>query len=540
MENKILVADDSPTIQKVISITLANKDYELDSAQSEDELHEKIEANNYGLVLLDYNLSDTATGVDLAKQIKDRNSSTLVMAMLGTFDSIEDSELDEAGFSDKIVKPFESSKFIQKIENLFNTAEDSTSIDKDIFESEEEGEEETLENTDSFDSDDWSIDGPSVIEEEEGDDLASENEDDSANPLATEMAGWGMSVPEVIGSSEENETQLPPSIEPTESVSFSATEISEDEASDAVGTMSGATNSQTDEFFSLEEGPADNSVEEDLEFSSSSEDISSGENFDHDITQEIRLPDELKDLRDNEEEVTFPEEDDLGYPDMSSSKSSDEDPSRRPQLTSLEELEPGGDEGDDNLDTTDPQIIIGPSEDSPDLINAINDDISPDDFWAADMEDDSPDSFELAQSEPEEENSPISLGDEEEEDFSVDQHASLEDAPKTTELDDTSKATLEALSNINDIGPKLEKESNNIGPTLEKVDEDSLAQRIKTEILNELKPLIKDMVKEALEEANNETVEKVAWEVIPDLAENLIRKEVKELSQKVIDKHSLS
>ncbi len=536
MENKILVADDSPTIQKVISITLANKDYELDSAQSEDELHDKLAANEYGLVLLDYNLSDTATGIDLAKQIREANSSTLVMAMLGTFDSIEDSELEEAGFADKIVKPFESSKFIQKIENLFNAPEEIESMDSDIFTSDDDHSEEVVEEeSESFDSDEWSIDGPSVIDEDDSSvDLESEDNKSTGNLLAAEMAGWGMSVPEVIGSDQSTEEEgiLPPTIGPTESVSFTDDEEVQDDV------------------FSLEETPDDTSVEDDLEFASVNEEevVSEEQVIDPDLTQEIKIPEELRNFAadNSEEEISFPEEDDLDYPDMSDDaedQEGDEEEGRHPQLTSLDELDTMDEEEDgEDLDTTDPQIIIGPSEDSPDLVNAINDDISPDDFWAADVDDDAlitseSDEFKEAETQ---EVSMIALGDEEEEDFSVDEHASIDDTPKTSELSETSKATLEALSNINDIGPKLESESGDVGPKLERVDTESLAQRIKTELLNELKPLIKEMVKEALIEANSEAVEKVAWEVIPDLAENLIRKEVKELSQKVIDKHSLS
>ncbi len=545
MENKILVADDSPTIQKVISITLANKDYKLDSAHSEDELHEKLGANEYGLVLLDYNLSDTATGVDLAKQIKESNSNTLVMAMLGTFDSIEDSELEGAGFSDKIVKPFESSKFIQKIENLFNSSEEEV-IEKDIFDTDDEDTTKNDENTDSFDSDEWSIDGPNVIEEDEDSELLDHSEDNTGNPLAAEMAGWGMSVPEVIGATEEEESLFPPSIEPTESVSFSDTDIDTDDVDkdEGLDDLDDSSESSEDEVFSLEETPIDNSAEE-LEFGSSSDELEGSSKIDPDLTQEIKIPEELRasmGAQSSEDEISFPDDSDLGYPDMGDDNE-EEDTSRRPQLTSLDELDVDDEDGDDeDLDTTDPQIIIGPSEDSPDLINSINDDISPDDFWAADVEDDSQSAVETS-AEGEEVNQDIeqiSLGDEEEEAFSIDEHISLDDSPKSTELDETSKATLEALSNINDIGPKLESENSDIGPKLEKVDTDTLAQRIKTELLNELKPLIKDMIKEALEEANSETVEKVAWEVIPDLAENLIRKEVKELSQKVIDKHSLN
>jgi len=161
-------------------------------------------------------------------------------------------------------------------------------------------------------------------------------------------------------------------------------------------------------------------------------------------------------------------------------------------------------------------------------VNSINDDLSPDDFWAADIEGENPAEQSFADEESHEQEL-INLGDEEDEDFSIDEHPSIEDTPKTNEFSDTSKATINALSGINNIGPKLER-----------VDHESLSQQIKMEILSDLKPLIKEMIREVLEDSNSETVEKVAWEVIPDLAENLIRKEVKELSQRVMDKHSLS
>jgi len=510
MENKILVADDSPTIQKVISITLANKDYELDTAQSEDELFEKLNNLSYGLVLLDYNLSDTAAGVEIVKQINEKSPNTTVMAMLGTFDSVEDSILEEAGFSDKIVKPFESSKFIQKIESLLSDSSEIGPLDSDIFASDSSPEVEE-EGSESFDSDEWSIDGPSIIEEESSLDSDNKSENSSADPLAAEMAGWGMSVPGVIGSGSEAETILPPSIEATEVVTFSEEYNEEHEEDDD---------------------------EEEHEFSFS-DDSNTSDNLDEHKTREVQIPEELKaESISDEETPTFPEDDDLDYPDMSTADDLVEDSDRHPQLTSLEELESFNDDNDEDLDVTDPQIIIGPSEDSPDLVNAINDEISPDDFWAADVEQEGL-SEDLSEDGENGNEDLISLEDEDD-DFTIDEHPTIDEGPMTTELSATSKATIDALEGINNIGPKLESENYEIGQELQNIDVNSLAQRIKTEILNELKPLIKEMVKEALEETNSETVEKVAWEVIPDLAENLIRKEVKELSQRVMDKHSLS
>lgn len=553
MENKILVADDSPTIQKVISITLANKDYILDSAHSEQELLEKVGTHDYQLVLLDYNLSETATGLDLTKQIKKDNPNIHIMAMLGTFDSVDDNELEDAGFSDKIVKPFESSKFIQKIENIFvSSAQSDVEMDEDIFseaDADHSGEEE---NEDSFDSDEWSMAAPDVINDNEEESVGIEDlqEVDNKNPLRQEMAGWGMSVPEVIGASssheDEESTLFPPSIEGSD-----------------------------EEIDELVAGP---SLESSEQISFDDSDLLSDENDDdsdsdsEDLTQEITLPADLSQndsasFSENEvevegegEEQSLPDSEDLDYPSLSLEDEKEdetaEDTDRQPQLTSLDELDMDDDYSDDeDLDATDPQLIIGPSEDSPDLINSINDDISPDEFWAADVEDSSGESVNEEIEDGESDAELLSLGDEDEEDYEISAHTPISEEPKTTELDESSRATLDALSNLNEIGPKLEGEerevgpkleveSREVGPKLEKVDRDSLAQQIKTEILNELKPLIKEIVqesvKEALQESNTTTAEKVAWEIIPDLAENLIRKEVKEISQKVMSKHSLN
>ena len=57
MTAKILVADDSVTIQKVVKITLANDPYELEECTSEEDLFVKIKENSYDLILLDFNLS---------------------------------------------------------------------------------------------------------------------------------------------------------------------------------------------------------------------------------------------------------------------------------------------------------------------------------------------------------------------------------------------------------------------------------------------------------------------------------------------------
>ena len=69
MASRVLVADDSLKIQKVIGITLANSGYDLVECVNEDELFKKVESDHFDLILLDFNLSDSKTGYELSKKL---------------------------------------------------------------------------------------------------------------------------------------------------------------------------------------------------------------------------------------------------------------------------------------------------------------------------------------------------------------------------------------------------------------------------------------------------------------------------------------
>jgi hypothetical protein len=49
-----------------------------------------------------------------------------------------------------------------------------------------------------------------------------------------------------------------------------------------------------------------------------------------------------------------------------------------------------------------------------------------------------------------------------------------------------------------------------------------------------MEDLVKKYVKEYMDDMFKKNVEKVSWEVIPDLAENLIRQELSKISDKII------
>lgn len=192
MTSRILIADDSLTIQKVIGITLASSGYELIECLNEVDLLEKIKNEQFDLVLLDFNLSDSRSGYVLAKEISRAIPNAAIIAMLGTFDSIDESQFESCGITDKIVKPFESAKFIKKCHDLLEGnrpfLRDSKIVTSQI-------------ETPSFSEDDldeWRVDAPHIEKNdflnEAFDSLKSrEITEEALDPLTSEIEGWGFS-----------------------------------------------------------------------------------------------------------------------------------------------------------------------------------------------------------------------------------------------------------------------------------------------------------------------------------------------------------
>lgn len=187
MTSKVLIADDSLTIQKVIGITLANSGYELVECLNEDELFRKIQSNHFDLILLDFNLSDSRSGYELAKQINNVMPGAAIIVMLGTFDTIDESQFDACGISDKIVKPFESTKFIKKCRELLEGSRPTPVVTESKPIAQSPVEEEPTDNVDM-----WKVDAPVLNNDSDFElGLESEIQTNNLDPLTSEIAGWG-------------------------------------------------------------------------------------------------------------------------------------------------------------------------------------------------------------------------------------------------------------------------------------------------------------------------------------------------------------
>lgn len=388
MTAKVLVADDSLTIQKVIGITLASSGHELVECLNEVDLFRFLQSKDFDLVLLDFNLSDKRSGYELSKQIHELCPDLPIMIMLGTFDTVEDSQLAECGIADKVVKPFESGKFIKKCKDLIEKSLIPNAKNREIKISTEpvaSKQEDDFTIEDSADS--WVVDAP-VMQKETGPEEVVEVSHTplQLDPLASELAGW--SVDADVNLEEKYNKVFPSVIEGTNKVNvlerfqessvFVAEDEVEDEAKDDVRELS------------------------------------------HVSTQPaFELPLDL-----NQQ-----------------------------------------------------------------LISEINEDFSPDSFWAV-------------------------------------------DDIVTIELDDTKQIKETHLDQVVSKPAFMveDEEEEAIQPSpaahrKEPINTDEIVEKLKIS----LRPMIEELVKEYC----RQSAEKIAWEVIPDLAENLIRKELKEISESI-------
>ncbi|HAG50007.1 MAG: hypothetical protein A2X87_07035 [Deltaproteobacteria bacterium GWC2_42_51] len=121
MSKKILLADDSITIQKVISITFASEDYDLMVVGDGDSAAAKIKESKPDLVIADIAMPGK-NGYEVCEIIKkDPGLQHIpVLLLAGTFEPLDDKKAKLVKADDHIVKPFESQELIDKVKNLLS------------------------------------------------------------------------------------------------------------------------------------------------------------------------------------------------------------------------------------------------------------------------------------------------------------------------------------------------------------------------------------------------------------------------------------
>ncbi|MCI0567731.1 MAG: response regulator [Acidobacteria bacterium] len=140
MPKKILLADDSITIQKVVELTFSEGDYQVFAVGNGTQALRKIQEVRPDIALLDVIMPE-ASGYEVCEKMKlDPQTSRIpVLLLTGTFEPFDRKRAEAAGADGHLTKPFESQVLISRVEELIASALPATHEDP-ISEKGEEGE----------------------------------------------------------------------------------------------------------------------------------------------------------------------------------------------------------------------------------------------------------------------------------------------------------------------------------------------------------------------------------------------------------------
>jgi two-component system KDP operon response regulator KdpE len=113
---RILVVDDDPQIRRVMRVTLTAQGYEVSDAKSGEEALERLQGENYDLVLLDMNLSGMG-GIKVCRTLRSSRHGFVLAIIVLSVRNTEKDRVDalDAGADDYVTKPFSVPELLARI-----------------------------------------------------------------------------------------------------------------------------------------------------------------------------------------------------------------------------------------------------------------------------------------------------------------------------------------------------------------------------------------------------------------------------------------
>jgi CheY-like chemotaxis protein len=119
MGKKILLADDSLTIQKVVELTLSGTGYELTCVSNGRMALESMKASRPDLILADVVMPEK-NGYEVCEAVKGDPATARIPVILlaGTFEPFDRERADRVGNDMVITKPFDAHQLVERIDTL--------------------------------------------------------------------------------------------------------------------------------------------------------------------------------------------------------------------------------------------------------------------------------------------------------------------------------------------------------------------------------------------------------------------------------------
>ena len=127
MTSRLLVADDSITIQKIVSMAFEIEDVEVEGIGNGQEAFDRISQFNPDIVLADVDMPGL-DGFELSAKIKEspETSAIKVLLLASDFEEFDEQRYQECGADNHISKPFKSDDIVAMVKSLLGTSDEGS------------------------------------------------------------------------------------------------------------------------------------------------------------------------------------------------------------------------------------------------------------------------------------------------------------------------------------------------------------------------------------------------------------------------------
>jgi CheY-like chemotaxis protein len=190
MTSRLLVADDSITIQKIVSMAFETEDVEVEGIGDGQEAFDRISEFNPDIVLADADMPGL-DGFELSTKIKEsaETRSIKVLLLASDFEDFDEQRYKNCGADNHISKPFKSDDIVAMVKSLLEASSEIESPDIESasetpidLEASEPSLEELLESVEKL-----STDGAEIVEIEEDPEPLPDLKEDEALELEPEV-----------------------------------------------------------------------------------------------------------------------------------------------------------------------------------------------------------------------------------------------------------------------------------------------------------------------------------------------------------------